>query len=72
MKNLLINSLCLQFIEHSLANLAVGIYENNIVIALVIVITHTHTSYQFLPVLLLLKSRQAGSSSQFQVFLLWK
>lgn len=42
MKNLLINSLCLQLIKHNLSNLAVGIYENNIAVALVIVVTHTH------------------------------
>jgi len=41
MKNTLMSPLCLEFIEHSLADLAVSIHGNNILMAHVTVITIT-------------------------------
>lgn len=49
MKHTLMSPLCPEFIEHSLADLAVSIHENNILMARVIVITIT-PHYQFLPI----------------------
>lgn len=49
MKNTLMGPLCLEFIEHSLAKLAISINENNIFAACVIVITII-LNYQFLPI----------------------